>query len=87
MTGENDRKYTRMMLHSFLKGSLLLFLISMLASAVTALADMIAPQIVRVAVDQVMNGVSAEHLPAFVKHLIEAAGGVEFQPAAPGAGL
>ena len=66
------------MLHSFLKGSLLLFLISMLASAVTALADMIAPQIVRVAVDQVMNGVSAEHLPAFVKHLIEAAGGVEF---------
>ena len=67
-----------MMLHSFLKGSRLLFLISMLASAVTALADMIAPQIVRVAVDQVMNGVSAEHLPAFVKHLIEAAGGVEF---------
>ena len=66
------------MLHSFLKGSSLLFLISMLASAVTALADMIAPQIVRVAVDQVMNGVSAEHLPAFVKHLIEAAGGVEF---------
>ena len=64
------------MIGKFLRGSRLLFLASMLASALAALADMLAPQIVRVAVDNVLGSASTETLPAFAVRLIERAGGV-----------
>ena len=64
------------MIGKFLRGSRLLFLASMLASAVAALADMLAPQIVRVAVDNVLGSASTETLPAFAVRLIDRAGGV-----------
>ena len=64
------------MVRKFLRGSRLLFLASMLASAVAALADMLAPQIVRVAVDNVLGSASTETLPAFAVRLIDRAGGV-----------
>ena len=64
------------MIGRFLRGSRLLFLTSMLASAVAALADMVSPQIVRVAVDHVLGSASTETLPAFAVRLISRAGGV-----------
>jgi len=62
------------MLRRFLRGSKALFLLSMLASALSALADMIAPQIVRVTVDNVLGGAPAQ-LPAPVLAFIDALGG------------
>ncbi len=64
------------MIGKFLRGSRLLFLASMLASALAALADMLAPQIVRIAVDNVLGSASTETLPAFAVRLIDRAGGV-----------
>ena len=64
------------MIGKFLRGSRLLFLTSMLASALAALADMLAPQIVRIAVDNVLGSASTETLPAFAVRLIDRAGGV-----------
>ncbi len=64
------------MLWRFLRGSRLLFLMSMLASAMAALADMVAPQIVRITVDHVLMGASAETLPAFAARFVNLAGGI-----------
>ena len=60
----------------FLRGSKLLFVTSMLASALAALADMVSPQIVRVAVDHVLGSAPTETLPGFAVSLIGRAGGV-----------
>ena len=72
-----NKTETRRMLAGFLRGSRVFFLLSMLASALTALADMVAPQIVRVAIDNVIGGASTETLPAYAVRLIELAGGTE----------
>ena len=61
----------------FLKGSKLLFVLSMAAAAITALADMITPQIIRAAVDNAIGG----NEPTFgegVMRLVNAVGGFEF---------
>ena len=54
------------MILRFLRGSKLLFVTSMLASALAALADMVSPQIVRVAVDHVLGSAPTETLPGIV---------------------
>ena len=64
------------MILRFLRGSKLLFVTSMLASALAALADMVSPQIVRVAVDHVLGSAPTETLPGFAVLLIGRAGGV-----------
>ena len=64
------------MILRFLRGSKLLFVTSMLASALAALADMVSPQIVRVAVDHVLGSAPTETLPGFAVRLINRAGGV-----------
>ena len=68
------KNHTRLLLR-FLKGSKALFLLSMLASAVSALCDMLTPQIVRVAVDQALGGADASRLPLWVRALAERMGG------------
>ncbi|MBR1457507.1 MAG: ABC transporter ATP-binding protein [Oscillospiraceae bacterium] len=70
-----EKRYNRRMLSGFLRGSRGLFLLSMLTSALSALADMLAPQIVRVAVDNVIGGQPAG-LPAFALRLTERLGGL-----------
>ena len=40
----------------FLKGSKRFFLLAVLSTALTALADMVIPQIIRIAVDNVIGG-------------------------------
>ncbi|MGN0985164.1 MAG: hypothetical protein ACI4OU_01615, partial [Candidatus Enterenecus sp.] len=61
----------------FLKGSRLMFVISILAAAVTALADMISPQIIRAAVDNAIGGKEPE-FSAWVMRLVDAAGGFAY---------
>ena len=68
------KNHTRLLLR-FLKGSKALFLLSMLASALSAICDMLMPQIVRVAVDQALGGADASRLPAWVRTLAERMGG------------
>ncbi|MBR2823411.1 MAG: ABC transporter ATP-binding protein [Clostridia bacterium] len=59
----------------FLKGSRGFFLLCMLCAAISALADMVTPQIVRVTVDQIIGGASPDSLSAPVQALLTSAGG------------
>ena len=61
----------------FLRGSRLMFVISILAAALTALADMISPQIIRAAVDNAIGGKEPE-FSAWVMKLVDAAGGFSY---------
>ena len=61
----------------FLRGSKGLFVLSMIAAAMTALADMITPQIIRAAVDNAIGGNEPTFGPA-VMRIVNAAGGFEY---------
>ena len=61
----------------FLKGCKTFFFLCMLCAAISALADMIAPQIVRITVDQIILGESADLLYPAIPRALEALGGVE----------
>ena len=60
-----------------LKGSRALFALSILSAAVTALADMAEPQIVRMAVDNALGGRQASYA-AFVMELVDRLGGFAY---------
>lgn len=62
---------------SFLKSSLPIFAISILAAAVSAFADMISPQIIRVTIDNVLGGIEPE-LPDFIMSWIASIGGMDY---------
>ncbi len=73
---KNENKISnRALLMRFLKGSKALFVISMLASVVSALCDMLSPQIIRVAVDNALGGAEPTNLPAWTAALAEQCGG------------
>ena len=61
---------------SFLRGSRFMFVMCMLCAAVSALADMINPQIIRVAVDNVIGREPADQLDAFTLSVIDRFGGL-----------
>lgn len=65
------------LIRRFLKGSLGMFILSMVMAALTAFADMISPQIIRAAVDNAIGGKPAD-FPAPVMALIERFGGFEY---------
>ena len=62
------------LLGRFLKGSKLLFAVSMLSAALAALADMISPQIIRAAIDNAIGGKEAA-FPPVVMRAVGAVGG------------
>ena len=62
----------------FLKGSRTFFVLCMVCAALSALADMVTPQIVRISVDQVIGGASADSLSPGVRDMLEAAGGAAY---------
>ena len=70
-------KQTLTLLWRFLKGSKRYFFITVLAAAVTALADMIQPQIIRAAVDCALGGEEGD-FPAFVMDWVESIGGFSY---------
>ncbi len=73
-SNKQEKRYRSRLLWRFLKGSKALFALSIFSTAVSALADMLSPQIVRVAVDNVIGGRPAE-LPGPVLALAERFGG------------
>lgn len=75
MEPRKGKKRNQKLLWRFLRGSKALFLITMLASVVSAFCDMISPQIVRVAVDNALGGAAPTELPAWLVARVEALGG------------
>ena len=65
------------LLWRFLKGAKRFFLLSVLSAAVTTLADMIQPQIIRAAVDCAIGGKEGD-FPAFVMDLVNSLGGFAY---------
>ena len=61
----------------FLKGSKHFFVLSMLTAALTALADMITPQIIRAAVDNAIGGNEPTFGPTVMK-LVDSVGGFAY---------
>ena len=72
-----DRRRKLALIRRFLKGSRAMFAVSILCAAVTSLADMVSPQIIRIAVDHVIGGKEAD-LSAWVMALVERAGGFAY---------
>ncbi len=70
-------KQTIALLWRFLKGAKRYFLITILAAGVTALADMLQPQIIRAAVDCALGGKEGD-FPAFVMDLVNRIGGFAY---------
>ncbi len=67
MKEKEKKQFNRKLLMCFLKGSKRIFALSMLMAAVSALADMLSPQIVRLAVDNVIFHNSGSSDPILVK--------------------
>ena len=65
------------LLVDFLKGSKLLFVLSIFCSALTTLVDMLNPQIIRGTIDNAIGG-KASNFPAWVNSLVEDLGGFQY---------
>ena len=65
------------LLWQFLKGAKRYFLITVLAAGVTAMADMLQPQIIRAAVDCALGGKEGD-FPAFVMDAVNSIGGFAY---------
>ena len=74
---KNEKKAKLKLLWDFLKGSKRYFLLAIVSAAVTALADMLNPQIIRAAVDNAIGGKEAD-FPHFVMELVEKFGGFDY---------
>ncbi|MBQ9032562.1 MAG: ABC transporter ATP-binding protein [Parasporobacterium sp.] len=62
------------LLMRFLKGSLHLFVMGVILSAVVSLMDMLTPQVIRMAIDNAISGLEPEY-PGFVMTLVNRLGG------------
>ena len=65
------------LLYHFLKGSKGFFIFCMLCAALSGLAEMLTPQIIRVTVDNVLGSAQTDTLSPWVQKLLAAAGGPE----------
>jgi len=72
-----DKKQTVRLLWQFLEGSKRFFLMSIFCAGVTALADMLQPQIVRAAVDCAIGGKEGD-FPGFVMDFVNRIGGFAY---------
>ena len=71
------KKQTLSLLWRFLKGAKRYFLVTILAAGITALADMLQPQIIRAAVDCALGGEEGD-FPAVVMDLVDRVGGFAY---------
>ena len=71
------KKQTIALLWRFLKGAKRYFLVTILAAGITALADMLQPQIIRAAIDCALGGEKGD-FPAFVMKLVDRIGGFQY---------
>ena len=65
------------LLLKFLQGSKLLFVLSIICSAVMTLVDMLNPQVIRGTIDNAIGG-KASSFPAFVNDMVDELGGFEY---------
>ncbi len=72
-----QRREKLSLLWRFLKGAKRYFLVTVLAATVTALADLLQPQIVRAAVDCALGGKEGD-FPAFVMDFVNSIGGFAY---------
>ncbi len=77
MKDKAQKRYNRRLLWRFTRGSRLAFLLCMAAGALSSLADMLSPQIIRTAVDNVIGGSDTPVAP-LLRPLIGWLGGVEY---------
>ena len=73
----DQKKGTLPLLWQFLEGSKRFFLVSIFCAGITALADMIQPQIIRAAVDCALGGEQGD-FPTFVMNLVDRIGGFSY---------
>ena len=74
---KEEKAYSRGLMWDFLRGSKLFFVISMVSAALAALADMVSPQIIRMAVDNALGGKEAR-LSALTMRIVERFGGFAY---------
>lgn len=74
---KEQRRKELTLLRGFLKGSWLMFGVSILMAALTALADMVSPQIIRAAVDNAIGGKTPNYSP-WVMSLVDSVGGFAY---------
>ena len=74
---KTEKREKLALLWKFLEGSKRYFAFSVLAAAITALADMLNPQIIRAAVDCAIGGKEAD-FPAFVLKAVDRIGGFSY---------
>ena len=72
-----QNRETLSLLWQFLKGAKRYFVVTVIAAAVTALADMLQPQIIRAAVDCALGGKEGD-FPAFVMDAVNSIGGFPY---------
>ena len=77
MEKKKNTKLNLKLLGRFLKGSRLLFAAAIISAVFSALADMLGPQIIRMAIDNVLGGAEPT-APQFVLDLVERAGGFAY---------
>ena len=77
MESKNQKREKLSLLWRFMKGSKRFFLATVLSAGVTALADMIQPQIIRAAVDCAIGGKEGD-FPAFVMDVVNSIGGFKY---------
>ncbi|MBR3719389.1 MAG: hypothetical protein IKN20_05955, partial [Firmicutes bacterium] len=70
---QNKKNNTQLLLR-FLKGSKLLFVLSIACSALVTLVDMLNPQIIRAAIDNAIGG-QASQFPGWVNEFVDSLGG------------
>ncbi len=76
-TKKQQKQYNTRLIWRFLKGSRALFAFSMVTAAFSALADMLSPQIIRLAVDNVLSGKDTALSPV-MSALVERLGGIAY---------
>ena len=77
MNEHNEKQETLSLLWRFLQGSKRFFMLSILSAGITALADMLQPQIIRAAVDCAIGGKEGD-FPAFVMKAVDRIGGFAY---------
>ena len=74
---EKNSKNTLPLLWQFLRGAKRFFAASILCAGITALADMLQPQIIRAAVDCAIGGKEGD-FPGFIMNMVDGLGGFDY---------
>lgn len=74
---KNNNGKAKLVWH-YMSGAKALFVLTMVSSVIMALADMLIPQVIRIAIDYCMAGSDTTNMPIIAKVLTNSLGGIEF---------